>query len=333
MARHRIRLLVGFASLVLCSVTGPGEAGNTPCDALPQQAQRIETQACNPRQECLDKIPSSVWGPARDAAVATCNALPTADKCPRTVTFNPRQECLDKLPKITISSVDGGGAGGNRVYANRDEVFFVHGPNVGMPGNTVRKFDEQVWSLAIVPRPNCLAPDCVALSVRTGEIGGTWRFVLSAAHGNSEATGSFTSVLAPATAGPKSKLPPLPLPKPDLYFSSVVHDVWGERVEVQISNKGGAPSPPALVYMQLYRVDEKGGRTALTSDHKDIIPLCPVPADKSSSMCPAWWDTEFHVPVTSFAQEIVLDIDPVGSVNESDRTNNSQKLSVPGQKR
>jgi hypothetical protein len=354
-ARHGGTLLVAAAVLVGTSWglgVAPALAGHdTACKALPTSGTRATTVTCNPRQECINKIPGNVQGPARTAAVTACNANPTSGQCPSSRTYNPQQECLNALPqppKITISRVEGGDAGGDKIYAGRGDVLYVRGTNVGMPGNTVTKQDQQVWQLDIVPRSDCPAPDCVALAVQTGDIGGAWRFVLKAGHGHSEVTGYFTSVLGAPSPDKQAKTPIGKLgekiagkvaeakPRADLYFIYAQHDLWGEKVKVQIGNKGQGASPLALVYMYLYKIEEvtlpsgqkRTQRTAMTNAHKDIIPLCPNPGP-----CPAWFDTEFHVPVTSFAKEIDLIIDPGGFVDDSNPGNNTHKISVPGTQR
>ena len=120
------------------------------CQLLGTSAQRAGTRACNPRQECINSIPGNVHGPARNAAEATCdNTMPSSGTCPTTETYNPRQECLAKLPPtpaVSITSVDGGAAGGNKTYAGRPDMMRVQGSNVGMAGNTIAWARPASWS-------------------------------------------------------------------------------------------------------------------------------------------------------------------------------------------
>lgn len=323
------------AGLLLCLVVAPA-AAQDPCAALPTSGSRVERRSCNPRQDCLNGIPSNLRGPSRDAAAATCNRMPTSGTCPQTVNTNPRQDCVNELPKISISSVDGGSKGGNKILANQDETLIVRGPNVGMPGNQVRKFDEQVWSIAITTKPGCPPPNCVAIGVRTGLLGAMWRFELRAAHGHSAATGQFESVLPPAgldqTGSPADRAVRARAPKPDLYFESVRHDLWGEKVTFQVINKGQGPSVPTNVYLYLYRVDN--GRRELTTDHKLIPPLCQrLTQNQGGGPCAFFWQGEFHVPVTEFAKELELAIVTPEGYPDLDSSNNTYKIQIPGTKR
>ena len=177
-------------------------------------AQRAGTRACNPRQECINNIPGNVHGPARDGAVATCNnTMPTSGTCPTTETYNPRQECLAKLPPtpaVSITSVDGGAAGGNKTYAGRPDLMRVQGSNVGMAGNTA--LGETGLVVGLVPAPNCAPPNCVGLSVQSApNTEGPKRFQLRAGHGHSQVEGTVQVVAAPAPQAPA--MPQVAMPK------------------------------------------------------------------------------------------------------------------------
>jgi hypothetical protein len=195
------------------------------CQLLPSSAQRAGTRACNPRQECINNIPGNVQGPARNGAVATCNnTMPESGTCPTTETYNPRQECVAKLPPtpaVSITSVDGGAAGGNKTYAGRPDVMRVQGSNVGMAGNTA--VGEAGLVVALVPAPSCPPPNCVGLSVQSApNTEGPKRFQLRAGHGHSQVDGTVQVVAAPPpqaqtmpqVAMPKMKVQPQPAPSP-----------------------------------------------------------------------------------------------------------------------
>ena len=46
-----------------------------------------------------------------------------------------------------------------------------------------------------------------------------------------------------------------------------------------------------------------------------------------------FWQGEFHVPVTPFAKDVEVVIDPGGKITEADSANNTYRLSIPGTQR
>ena len=200
-----------IAATVLSSVSVTWASHDTACQLLGTTGQRPGTRACNPRHECINDIPDNVQGLARDAAVTTCNALPTKATCPTVESFNPRRECLAMLPPtpgVSITSVVGGAAGGNKIYAGRPDVLRVHGPNVGMAGNTA--VAEAGLVVGLVLAPNCTPPNCVGLAVESApNAEGPRGFRVRAWHGHSQAEGSVQVV---AAAMPKLTPPHLVVP-------------------------------------------------------------------------------------------------------------------------
>ena len=211
----RVVLAGVIAAAALLAAPVAWASHDAACQLLPTSGQRAGTRACNPRQGCINDIPSYVQGLARDGAVATCNALPTSATCPTVESFNPRQECLAMLPPtpgVNITSVDGGSAGGNRTNAGRPDLLRVHGPNVGMVGNTV--VGEAGIVVGLVLAPNCAPPNCVGLAVESApNAEGPKGFPLRAWHGHSQANGTVQVVAAPplqAPTLPKVAVPNLP---------------------------------------------------------------------------------------------------------------------------
>src|ERR1700682_1114733 len=120
-ARVVLAGVIAAATLLAASVAWASH--DTACQLLGTSAQRAATRGGNPPQDSIISIPGNVQGPARNGAVATCNnTMPESGTCPTTETYNPRQESLAKLPPtpaVSITSVDGGAAGGNKSYAGR----------------------------------------------------------------------------------------------------------------------------------------------------------------------------------------------------------------------
>lgn len=208
---------VAAIGLVLGGLLAGGTAfasHDAACQVLGTSAQRAGTRACNPRQDCINNIPGNVQGPARTGAVATCNnTLPASATCPTTESYNPRQECLAKLPPtpaVSITSVDGGAAGGNKTYAGRPDMMRVQGANVGMAGNSA--VGEAGILVALVVAPNCAPPNCVGLTVQSApNAEGPKRFLLRTWHGHSQVEGTVQVVAAPAPQAPT--MPQVAMPK------------------------------------------------------------------------------------------------------------------------
>ncbi len=162
------------------------------------------TESYNPRQECMDNNP--VVAGARNA----CNANQTSGMCPGMLAYNPHEECLSKLPKpphITIHRVEGGAGGGDKTWPELNDMFLVHGTNVGMLGNHVKIQGRRV-TMHITVAPGCLPPNCVALAVDTGKFPELYdkekpvesvrrEFHLDGADGHSSARGHFYVVRLP----------------------------------------------------------------------------------------------------------------------------------------
>jgi murein DD-endopeptidase MepM/ murein hydrolase activator NlpD len=195
----RIVLAGVITAAVLSGASVAWASHDAACRLLPTSGTRAGTRSCNPRHECINDIPNSVGGPARDAAVAACNAFPTSGTCPTVRSFNPRQECLDMLPPtpaVSIARVDGGAAGGNKIYAARPDVLRVHGPNVGMTGNTAA--GEAGLVVGLVLASNCAPPNCVGLAVESApNAEGPKGFQIRAWHGHSQAGGSVQVLAMP----------------------------------------------------------------------------------------------------------------------------------------
>lgn len=64
------------------------------CDTLPTSAQR--PRACNPREECWQRISKDLSGAARGAAARECGRQPTSGICYGPDTYNPQAECRQK---------------------------------------------------------------------------------------------------------------------------------------------------------------------------------------------------------------------------------------------
>jgi hypothetical protein len=206
--------VIAAAALLAASVAWASH--DAACQLLSTSAQRAGTRGCNPRQECINNIPGNVQGVARNGAVATCNTtMPTSGTCPTTETYNPRQECVAKLPPtpaVSIASVDGGAAGGNKTYAGRPDVMRVQGANVGMPGNTAVAVGEAGIVVGLVVAPNCAPPNCIGLAVQSApNVWGKKRFQLRAWHGHSQVEGTVQVEAAPAPQAPA--LPQVATPK------------------------------------------------------------------------------------------------------------------------
>lgn len=174
------------------------------CQIQPTSGQRTRFVSCNPRQICFNATPGNM----------ACNLAPDSGQCPVVENYNPRQECIANLPpppSVSIASVEGGPAGGNRAYSGTPAVMRVLGQNVGMAGNSV--VGESGLVVGTVPFPGCAPPGCLAISVLGApNVTGAKRFTLRTADGHSQAEGTVQLVAPPPAPSPQAvwnALPPM----------------------------------------------------------------------------------------------------------------------------
>ena len=172
MGRASVLIFGGFltATAWLTGVAPAGATHDGACNAMPTSAQRPGQVSCNPRQDCINKIPGNVHGPTRSAAEQTCNRLPDQGSCPGMVSFNPRQECLAKLPQppaLKVDGVEGSGYASDNAVKNirSDQWLVVRGRNVGLQGNRVSG-QQGDFTVKRGSRPGCSGNDCLAIEVQ-----------------------------------------------------------------------------------------------------------------------------------------------------------------------
>jgi hypothetical protein len=85
---------VALAATLLALAPGARPVLAQDCDTLPTSAQR--PRACNPREECLQRIPKDLSGAAREATAKECGRQPTSGICYGPDTYNPQTECRQK---------------------------------------------------------------------------------------------------------------------------------------------------------------------------------------------------------------------------------------------
>ena len=208
MRAHASRIvltLLAATALALASSPAVEATHATACNYLSTSGSCPGMVSFNPRQECINAIPGHVQGPPRNAAVAVCNRLSTSEQRPGQVSCNPRAECVAKLPPtptVSITSVGGGVGGGDKTWPETNEVFTVHGHNVGLPGGTLTKQGSGFTVGYGQPQAGCAPPDCVAVAVSVGNVhpgddGVTRHFRLTMPFGHSSATGTFHIVKQP----------------------------------------------------------------------------------------------------------------------------------------
>jgi hypothetical protein len=92
-----MKLLTLALAAALSIAPAAAHAQRRDCDALPTSAQR--PRPCNPQQECLAKVQSTLAGAALASAQEGCRRMPTSGTCYGPETYNPQAECRKQQPR------------------------------------------------------------------------------------------------------------------------------------------------------------------------------------------------------------------------------------------